>query len=119
MNTCQRQGCKLNVLMDGYCVRHLKQKCSICMDEVPSTNSANNKRLSCGHAFHFKCIMKWFVTSNECPTCRCKQHSDPLIIFKEGVENELRLKYRDAIRSLEAENRRLNETIRRASARRG
>lgn len=83
------------------------------MEDVPSTNSANNKRLTCGHAYHFKCIMRWFITSDECPTCRRKQKDDHLIIFKEGVEEELRLKYRDAIRTLEAENRRLNETLRR------
>lgn len=53
------------------------------------------------------------MTSNECPTCRMKQHTDSLIIFKEGVENEMRTKYRDAIRTLEAENRRLNEALRR------
>lgn len=115
--TCQRPNCKLNVLMDGYCVRHLKQKCAICMEDVPSTNSANNKRLSCGHAFHYKCIIKWFVTSEECPTCRCKQSKDPIITFKDSVENELRRKYRDAIRTLEIENRRLNETIRQSSTR--
>ena len=115
--TCQRPNCKLNVLMDDYCVRHLKQKCAICMEDVPSTNSANNKRLSCGHAFHYKCIIKWFVTSEDCPTCRCKQSKDPIIIFKDSVENELRRKYRDAIRTLEIENRRLNETIRQSSIR--
>ena len=108
MTTCQKNNCKLNVLMNGFCVRHLKQKCSICLEEVPSTNSASHKRLSCGHAFHFKCIIRWFVTSDECPCCRTKQVSEPLIIFKEQVENEMRKKYRDAIRSLESENRRLS-----------
>lgn len=109
---CQRPNCKSNVLMDGFCVRHLKQKCSICMEEVPSTNSANNKRLTCGHAFHYKCIIQWFVTSDDCPTCRCKQSKDQIIIFKENVEDELRIKYMDAIRSLEVENVRLTENVR-------
>jgi hypothetical protein len=82
------------------------------MEDVPSTNSANNKRLSCGHAFHYKCIIKWFVTSEDCPTCRCKQSKDTIILFKESVEDELRRKYRDAIRTLEIENKRLNEKVR-------
>ena len=107
MTTCQKKGCKLNVLMDGFCVRHLKQKCSICLEDVPSTNSASHKRLSCGHAFHFRCILNWFVCSNECPSCRTKQISDPLIKFKEKVESEMRRKYKEAIQSLESENRRL------------
>ncbi len=82
------------------------------MEDVPSTNSANTKRLTCGHSFHYKCIIQWFVTSEDCPTCRCKQSKDPIITFKDSVENELRRKYRDAIRTLEIENRRLKETIR-------
>ena len=77
------------------------------MDEVPSTNSASHKRLSCGHAYHQKCILKWFVTSNDCPCCRTKQTYDPIIKFKESVENELRKKYKEVIQSLESENRRL------------
>ena len=85
------------------------------MEDVPSTNSAKNKRLSCGHAFHFNCIMRWFVTSDECPTCRRSQTGDPLVVFKSKVEDELRKKYRDAIRSLESENRRLNHTLSRQS----
>ena len=105
--------CSNNILMDGFCTRHLKQKCSICMEDVRSTNSANTKRLTCGHAFHYKCIIRWFSTSDDCPTCRKKQIADPLIQFKQQVEEEMRLKYRDAIRSLEVENQRLNETLRR------
>lgn len=115
MTTCQWKNCRNVVLMDNFCVRHLKQRCAVCMEDVPSTNSAKHKRLSCGHAFHFNCIMRWFVTSDECPTCRCKQPNDPLVIFKCSVEDELRKKYRDAIRSLESENNRLNQTLTRRS----
>lgn len=109
--TCQRPNCKLNVLMDGFCVKHLKQLCSICMDEVSSLNTSTTKRLACGHAFHTRCIMRWFVSSDDCPTCRHKQKNDPLILFKKGVEDQLRLKYRDALRTLEQENNRLVETL--------
>ena len=108
---CQHPNCKLNILMDNFCVRHLKQKCAICMEDVSSINSINNKRLSCGHSFHYKCIIKWFVTSDDCPTCRCKQPNDLLITFKECVEDELRKKYKDAIKTLEVENKRLNRLL--------
>lgn len=109
--TCERQGCKLNVLMDGFCIKHLKQTCSICMESVSSLNTSTNKRLQCGHAFHTRCILRWFAASDDCPTCRHTQKNDPFILFKKGVEDQIRHKYRDAIRSLEIENRRLNETI--------
>ena len=105
MSTCQKEGCKNLILMDGYCIRHLKQTCSICMEPVPSTNSCKHKRLSCGHAFHFNCVIKWFVVSDECPTCRKPQSADPLIVFKNTIENNMRKKYKDAIRSLTDEVR--------------
>jgi hypothetical protein len=104
--------CGQKVLMDGFCCRHLKQKCLICLEPVGSTNTITSKRLSCGHAYHPGCIIEWFITSDECPSCRCKQPEDPLIVFKEKVENQLRAKYKDAIDSLETEVQRLTDTLR-------
>jgi hypothetical protein len=106
--------CGKTVIMDGLCCRHLKQKCSVCLESVSSTNTVNSKRLSCGHSFHPGCIMNWFVTSDECPACRTKQtrKSDAILDFKEKVEDELRAKYKDAIDSLETENQALKETLR-------
>ena len=95
--------CKNVVLMDGFCSRHLKQKCSICWDQVRSTNSANTKRLSCGHSFHLNCILQWFVKSNECPVCRQEQIKDPIILYKEKIQEELREIYRDAMKTYEVE----------------
>jgi hypothetical protein len=45
--------------------------------------------------------MTWFETNDECPVCRTEQDNDPLIIFKHHVEDNIRAKYRDAIKSLE------------------
>ena len=105
METCNWKTCKNTVLMDGKCSRHLKQKCAICFEQVPSTNSAQSKRLSCGHSFHLKCILEWYIESDTCPICRVPQPNDPLIKFKNKLENNLRIKYKDAIQSLEREIR--------------
>lgn len=99
--------CKNNILMDGYCSRHLKQTCAICFEEVKSTNSPNSKRLNCGHSFHMNCVLKWFVTSGDCPVCRKSQAKDPLLEFKDNVEANLRETYKDAIQSLQNEVRNL------------
>ena len=99
------------VLMDGLCCKHLKQKCLICFDPVGSTNTIKSKRLTCGHSFHPECIIPWFVSSQCCPVCRADQVHDPLIIFKEEVEDQLRAKYKAVMDSLEAENKQLKDTL--------
>ena len=101
--SCTHGNCKNVILMDNLCARHLKQKCSICFEQVKSTNSATTKRLCCGHSFHLKCILNWFVESEDCPTCRTKHMGDPLLSFKHKIEESMRKKYIDAIRSLERE----------------
>jgi hypothetical protein len=99
--------CKSAVLMDGFCSRHLKQKCAVCFDPVRSTNSPNTKRLTCGHSYHLRCIITWFEHSSDCPVCRKKQDNDTLVVFKEHIEEKMRKKYIDAIRTLEIEVARL------------
>jgi len=47
--------------------------------------------------------MKWFEESIECPQCRMEQDDDPIVVFRKHVEDNIRDKYRDAIRSLENE----------------
>ena len=103
MACCSHAGCKNVILMDSCCARHLKQQCSVCFEQVPSTNSPNTKRLRCGHAFHLGCILDWFVESDECPVCRQVQKHDKLISFKMKVQHELREKYKHAIKSYEDE----------------
>ena len=96
-----KKDCKGKIILDGKCCYHLVQQCSICLENVKSTNTFNTKRLTCGHSYHVDCILTWFVTSDECPVCRTKQQYDPIIIFKSKVEEELRQKYSNAIKSLE------------------
>jgi len=52
--------------------------CTVCLEE----DVTERKVLSCGHAFHPKCIIKWFTKSDTCPTCRAPQLDDEIIIFK-------------------------------------
>ena len=39
----------------------------------------------------------------ECPQCRMEQDDDPIVVFRKNIEDNMREKYRDAIRSLEVE----------------
>jgi len=72
----------------------------VCLEDI---SRSSQKRLSCKHVFHTKCIFTWFETSDECPLCKSEQDADPIIVFKRHVEENLRLKYKDAIKSLESE----------------
>jgi Ring finger domain len=99
--TLNGRKCRKIALRDGLCCVHLTQKCTICMEDVKSNNTNSSKRLTCGHAFHTECIMQWFRMSNVCPVCRVEQNGDPLIIFKNAIEEEMRRRYNDAIQSLE------------------
>ena len=99
--------CKNNCLFDGFCWRHSKQTCSICMEKTNAKRNLTSHRLQCGHAFHRKCISKWFIHSDNCPTCRIPQKRDPLIKFKQHVENKIRSHYQNVIMSLEQQNEHL------------
>lgn len=95
--------CKNNCLFDGHCWRHSKQTCAICHEPTNAKRNLTSHRLWCGHAFHRKCISKWFIHSDMCPSCRTVQNSDPLIKFKRHVENKVHSNYQNAIASLEGE----------------
>ena len=92
--------CKKKAMEDGKCLAHLSRTCVVCLEELTRKDS---RKLKCKHEFHTKCIMRHFETSIECPLCRMEQDDDPLVVFKKNVEDNIREKYRDAIRSLELE----------------
>ena len=97
--------------INNRCSRHLKQTCSVCLEPVRSTNSAGTKRLTCGHSFHTDCILPWFATSDECPSCRRNQASDPFIKFRNTIQDNMRTKYMDTIRSYEKEISKLRRQL--------
>lgn len=98
--------CKQKAVEDGKCRAHLLHTCAICLEAT----KRSDKRLKCKHTFHQKCIMTWFETSIECPQCRMEQDDDPIVVFRKHVEDNIREKYRDAIKSLETEVQRARRT---------
>jgi len=44
-----------------------RMECSICHGNI---KSSQNKKLSCGHSFHMKCIYSWLPVAPTCPICR-------------------------------------------------
>jgi hypothetical protein len=91
--------CKQKAVEDGKCRAHVANTCAVCLEQTKRTD----KKLKCKHVFHNRCITTWFETSIECPTCRMEQDDDPLVVFRKHIEENMREKYRDAIRSLEVE----------------
>ena len=89
------------------------------MENVKSVNSASTHRLPCGHAFHTKCFLKSLVYSDQCPVCRQLPTRDEFYKFKVTIEDNMRQKYYDAIRSLERENDILRNSIRMLRANNG
>lgn len=102
--------CKNQAVTEGRCSAHLSKTCVVCLDEI---SKSAQRRLSCKHVFHTKCIFTWFETSDECPTCRAEQDADPIVVFKKHVEDNIREKYRDAVKSLEADLARAQRAARR------
>ena len=95
--------CKLQATIQTKCFKHTKTTCAICMEEVSSQNTATSKRLTCNHSFHLDCILNWYKQASVCPICRKEQNDDLFVIFKEGIKDEMREIYSDAIKSLQQE----------------
>ncbi|KAK6102209.1 Ring finger domain family protein [Brugia pahangi] len=51
--------------------------CVICTQNLCISNVSS---LPCGHTFHYNCIRRWLVQSQQCPTCRAA--STPMNIVK-------------------------------------
>ncbi|EFO21272.2 hypothetical protein LOAG_07212 [Loa loa] len=43
--------------------------CVICAQNLCINNFSS---LPCGHTFHYKCVLRWLLHSEQCPTCRAR-----------------------------------------------
>lgn len=91
------------------CRWHKQETCPICLEDIQVKNM---HKTSCGHSFHFQCILLWFVSSDECPICRNEEIEDPMIVFKHNVHDRMSHNYLDAIRSLEDDVTRYRRRLR-------
>ena len=103
--------CGVKAIYGGRCIRHTDQICVICQEHVATRNTFSTRRLKCGHAYHTTCLMNWLVAHDSCPTCREDLEYMDIVHFKRNVEDNLRIKYKDAIDSLELEINWLRATI--------
>ena len=50
--------------------------CAICLEPNNTSTRIYNQQsytLYCGHTFHIKCILQWFLRQFTCPVCKKKQ----------------------------------------------
>jgi hypothetical protein len=45
--------------------------CGICFEDLTTTR-ASSVNLPCSHAFHSRCITRWFFKGTACPLCRAR-----------------------------------------------
>ncbi|XP_046982573.1 uncharacterized protein LOC124552348 [Schistocerca americana] len=44
--------------------------CAICLEAAGAAGGGRRAVLRCGHAFHHKCVARWFRVQPTCPLCR-------------------------------------------------
>ena len=71
--------------------------CGICLND----NNVDSGILSCGHSFHFNCVIGWFRTQERtqgvttCPMCRREPSEDNITYFILGALTRQYLKKMD------------------------
>jgi hypothetical protein len=60
--------------------------CPICMDVILARVTGET-RTSCGHRFHFQCLVSWMSvgTDKTCPVCRAQPSEKERIVLKGGM----------------------------------
>ena len=71
--------------------------CPICMDAIVARVTGET-RTSCGHSFHFQCLVSWMSvgTDKTCPVCRAEPSEKERIVLEgpmdcvddEGVDED-------------------------------
>ena len=61
--------------------------CPICMDAIVARLTGET-RTSCGHSFHFQCIVSWMSggTRKTCPVCRAEPSEKERIVLEGPVD---------------------------------
>ncbi len=56
-----------------------QENCVICLEKFDEhvSNDEQIVKLGCDHVYHKKCVVAWFKSSNQCPTCRKKHEGRP------------------------------------------
>ena len=91
--------------------------CSICQDDMVTTNDTTIVLDPCGHSFHRICIQRWFNINESCPNCRIPVENNTDCPIIRELRSERRLNHAQ-IRELVVANRILssiNETLQTAS----
>ena len=81
-------------------------ECSICYDEISSTN---NCVTPCGHVFCFKCMMQSLGNNNTCPCCRSVLIEEPAA--DEDAESDDESEYEDSDSDTDSESGEAEDAI--------
>lgn len=64
-------------------------ECSICLENIYKYNLFCNKKLTCKHVFHKKCIKEAFKVKRNCPLCNKHIINKNLIKLKKTHDNKI------------------------------
>jgi len=61
--------------------------CPICMDAIVA-HVTGETRTSCGHSFHFQCLVGWMSvgTRKTCPVCRAEPSEKERIVLEGSMD---------------------------------
>jgi len=62
--------------------------CPICMDAIVARVTGET-RTSCGHSFHFQCLVSWMSvgTRKTCPVCRAEPSEKERIVLEGPMDS--------------------------------
>lgn len=62
--------------------------CPICMDAIVARVTGET-RTSCGHSFHFQCLVSWMSVGSRkrCPVCRAEPSEKERIVLEGSMDS--------------------------------
>ena len=63
--------------------------CPICIDAIVARVTGETQT-SCGHSFHFQCLVAWMSVGTEktCPVCRAEPSEKERIVLKDSIDED-------------------------------